>query len=278
MNRVIEISHLTKKYENHIGIEDISFSVKKGEVFALLGSEESGKTTVIRSMLGLIGYNQGAVHILGKDVKKEKNAIISEIGYLPAEVNFYPAMTIEETLQFAAEMRKKDCNSVAKELCDRLELIPDKRVQELTLEEKKKLGIVCAMQHQPKLLILDEPTEGLSLAMQKMFFRLVREAKGWGTSCLLTTKQMSEVLRHCTNVAFLQKGRILKIDSVENLSNNNLRQVKVWKDGEEKSFPYNGVMHDLITLLAEIKVDDVLIEEPTLEEIFMQYQEEKEGR
>lgn len=275
---IIEIKNLTKTYGKHRGVDDISFAVKEGDIFAFLGPNGAGKSTTIRSMLGMIGFGSGSIRIFGKDVKRDKVAVLKEIGYMPSETMFYPHMKIKEVIRLAADMRKMDCREEAARLCESLQMDTERRISELSLGNRKKVSIVCALQHKPRLLILDEPTSGLDPLMQDAFFQLLKEANRRGTTCFLSSHVLSEVKKYCRNAAIIKNGKILKTDTVENLSKSNLRLVKIQRKGKEESFSYRGSMQELLHKLDGMAVEDVLIEEPSLEELFMQYYEEEEAR
>lgn len=275
-SNIIEIKNLTKQYGKHRGVEDISFSVQEGDIFAFLGPNGAGKSTTIRAMLGMIGFDAGSIRIMGRDAVKDKAAILKEIGYMPSEAMFYPAMRVKDVIHFAADMRGLDCCEEAAGLCDRLQVDTRKRIRELSLGNRKKVSIVCALQHRPKLLVLDEPTSGLDPLMQETFFKLLQEANSRGTTCFLSSHVLSEVKKYCHNAAIIKNGRVLKVDTVENLSHTNLRLVKAWKNGKEESFSHTGSMQELLQRLSAMEPEDVLIEEPSLEELFMQYYEEED--
>lgn len=273
MEHIIEIKNVTKTYGKHRGVENISFSVKKGDIFAFLGPNGAGKSTIIRSMLGMLQY-EGNISIMGLDVRSQKEQILQKVGYMPSEAMFYSAMKVKDVIRFAADMHKKDCSEEAGRLCETLQVDMGKKIQELSLGNRKKVSIVCAMQHEPLLLVLDEPTSGLDPLMQETFFQLLQETNGKGTTCFLSSHILSEVKKYCQNAAIIKEGKLLRVDTVENLSKTNLRVVKVWKDGREEQFTHDGAMKELINKLAVMEPEDVLIEEPSLEEIFMQYYSE----
>lgn len=270
MAHVIEIDKVTKNYGKHRGVKDICLTVEEGDMFAFLGPNGAGKSTTIRSMLGMLQY-EGSIRILGKDARTQKKEILAEVGYMPSEAQFYPAMRVKDVIRFAADMHKKDCTEEAGRLCERLQVDTGKKIQELSLGNRKKVSIVCALQHEPRLLILDEPTSGLDPLMQDTFFRLLQEANQKGVTCFLSSHVLSEVKKYCGNAAIIKDGEILKVDTVENLSRTNLRQVKVWKDGREEHFTHHGDIKELLNKLQVMEPEDVLIEEPSLEELFMQY-------
>ena len=149
----------------------------------------------------------------------------------------------------------------------------EKRISELSLGNRKKVSIVCAMQHKPKLLILDEPTSGLDPLMQEAFFQLILESHAEGTTVFLSSHVLSKVKRYCQNAAIIREGKLIKVDSVENLLKSGVRRVKVWKDGREEVFSYSGEIRNLIKQLDQQQVDDVLIEELSMEELFLHYYE-----
>ncbi len=273
MGKIIEINGLTKSYGKHRGVNDVSFSVQEGDMFAFLGPNGAGKSTTIRCMLGLIHYQQGNISLFGNRYTG-LNETLKHIGYMPSEAMFYPGMKVKNIIRFAAEARGQNCEKEAARLCDALEVPLEKRVEELSLGNRKKVSIVCAMQHQPGLLILDEPTSGLDPLMQDTFFELLQEANRKGTTCFLSSHVLSEVKKYCKNAAFIKSGRILTVDSIEKLTKSSFRQVRVWKNGEEERFSYEGNIQELLLKLQNMAVEDVLIEEPSLEEIFMHYYEE----
>ena len=144
MEKIIEISNLTKNYGKHRGVEDVSFSVNKGEIFGFLGPNGAGKSTTIRSMLGLISYENGQIEIMGLDVKKEKEKMLQQVGYMPSEAWFYPGMTIKDTLKFCADVRKTDCRKEAKRLCEELQVNVDRKISDLSrnVENLQKLKTI----------------------------------------------------------------------------------------------------------------------------------------
>lgn len=270
MAHIIEIENVTKTYGKHRGVDNISLAVEEGDIFAFLGPNGAGKSTTIRSMLGMLQY-EGKIRILGMDARTQKTEILKEVGYMPSEPFVYPTMRVKDVIRFAADMHKKDCSEEASRLCEKLQVDTAKKIQELSLGNRKKVSIVCAMQHCPKLLILDEPTSGLDPLMQDTFFQLLQEANKKGVTCFLSSHVLSEVKKYCRNAAIIKEGKILRVDTVENLSHTNLRLVKTWKDGMEEHFTHDGAMKELLQKLSDMEPDDVLIEEPSLEEVFMQY-------
>ena len=172
-------------------------------------------------------------------------------------------------------MHRKDCVEEAEKLCERLQVDRHKRIEELSLGNRKKVSIVCAMQHKPKLFIFDEPTSGLDPLMQNEFFKLVQEYVAQGATCFLSTHVLSEVKKYCKKVAIMKEGRLQCVDSVENLTKSNAKHVQLVRDGVQEEFVYKGQLKDLFVQLSQGNVTDILIEEPSLDEIFMHYYEGK---
>ena len=271
----IEISNLTKTYGKNRGVSGISLEVKKGDIFGFLGPNGAGKSTTIRSMLGMLKFQEGTIKILQMDAVKQQKEILRKVGYMPSEAMFYPSMKAKDVIRFAAKARNLDCTQEADRICQILEVNMDKRIEELSLGNRKKVSIVCAMQHKPELLILDEPTSGLDPLMQEAFFKLILEYNSQGTTCFLSSHVHSEVKKYCKNAAIIKEGKIIRVDSVENLSKSNLRRVRIWEDGQEKAFSYTGDMKKLIGELDGRNIEDLLIEEPSLDELFMHYYEQE---
>ena len=144
MAHIIEIENVTKTYGKHRGVDDISFAVEEGDIFAFLGPNGAGKSTTIRSMLGMLKY-EGNIRVLGMDARTQKTEILKEVGYMPSESMFYPTMKVKDVIRFAADMRGKDCSEEAERLCEKLQVDTGKKIQELSLGNRKKVSIVCAM-------------------------------------------------------------------------------------------------------------------------------------
>ncbi|HHF7039016.1 TPA: ABC transporter ATP-binding protein [Streptococcus mutans] len=273
---VLEIEHLQKYYKKNIGVKDISLSVKKGEIFGFLGSNGAGKSTTIRCLLGLIKPSGGQMTLFGGRYGSLTESL-HHIGYMPSEAMFYPTMKVKDVIAFAAKVRKKDCSQEAKRLSELLEVPSDKKIEELSLGNRKKVSIVCALQHQPDLIILDEPTSGLDPLMQERFFKLIKEACSKGATCFLSSHVLSEIKNYCDRVAILKNGEIVTVDAIHHLTHSMLRKVSVWKGGKLNTFNYSGSMKDLLKQLDEMNPDDLLIEEPSLESLFLHYYEEKDN-
>lgn len=287
----IKTINLTKYYGKSRGIIDLNLSVKKGECFGFIGPNGAGKSTTIRTLLGLISPTSGSAQIFGKDITKEKESILQNIGYLPSEAVFYPGMKVKDVLRLSADMRKMNCAEEARKLCDRLQLNISRKVDELSFGNRKKVAIVCALQSIPELLILDEPTGGLDPLMQREFFDIIRERNRNGATIFMSSHILSEIQRNCTRAAIIREGKIIACDSVDALAKTNTRRVTVQGSvdldgldgirdrmdiGGSVSFLYSGDMNILLKRLSTGRITDLTVSEPDLEEIFMHYYE-KDG-
>ncbi len=284
--KAISTNKLTKKYGDIIGITELNLSVENGDFFGFIGPNGAGKSTTIRTLLGLIAPTSGSAKILDMDIVKEHDKILESIGYLPSEINFYNRMTVKDTIELSAKLRSKDCSEKANELCERLNLDITKKVDELSLGNRKKAGIVCAIQHQPKLLILDEPTSGLDPLMQKEFFKILTEENENGSTVFLSSHILSEVQSYCRTAAFIKDGKIIVSDKVEKLEETGAKKIsftgnldtsaikgisEINKTENYTSFLYTGDIKKLLRILSESDIKDINITEPTLEEIFLNY-------
>ncbi|WP_019785031.1 ABC transporter ATP-binding protein [Streptococcus sobrinus] len=273
MSTLIEVSHLQKYYGKHLGVSDVSFKVQAGEVFGFLGSNGAGKSTTIRCLLGLIKPSGGQISLFGDRYSSLPKAL-NHIGYMPSEAQFYPSMKAKDVIALAAKAHKQDCSKEAERLCEILEVPLQKKISDLSLGNRKKVSIVCALQHQPQLLILDEPTSGLDPLMQERFFDLIKETCANGAACLLSSHVLSDIKNNCQRAAIIKSGRLLTVDSIENLTRSQAKRVTVWKQGQESHFNFSGTGAELLAELGKQAPDDFLVEEPSLEDLFLHYYEE----
>ena len=283
---VINTDKLTKRYGKYRGITELDLRVEEGEFFGFIGPNGAGKSTTIRTLLGLIKPTSGSAQIFGKDIVTGHNEILSDIGYMPSEANFYSSMTADEIIKLSARLRKKDCTAEASRLCDRLGVDRKKKVEELSLGNRKKISVVCALQHKPRLCILDEPTSGLDPLMQKEFFDILKERNAEGSTIMLSSHILSEIQKNCTRAAIIKEGRLIALDSVENLSKTAAKRVTLHGvtaipeeletadanvTGNSVSFLYNGDIKKLLSVLGTLPLTDMTMTEPDLDEIFMHY-------
>ena len=287
---IIEIKNLTKSYGKARGIIDLNFDVKEGEIFGFIGPNGAGKSTTIRTLLALIHPTNGNATIFGKDCIKYAPEIAKKVGYLPSEVFYYDNMKVRELLKYSASFYKKDCTERIESLAKEMELDLDRKIDDLSYGNKKKVGIVQGLLHEPELIILDEPTSGLDPLMQQKFFELLEKENKRGATILLSSHILSEVQRLCDRVAIIKDGKIIKLDTVSNLRENNYKKVKIETDNKltenefdiegitkleitdkEISFLFNGDINKILQKISTIHLKNIWLEEPSLEEIFMHY-------
>ena len=252
MNKILEIKNLTKYYGKTLGIKNLSLSLEEGEVFGFIGPNGAGKSTTIRSIMNLINKTEGEVYINGEEFTKDKIELKKIIGYLPSEIHLYEDLTVKEILDYHESFYKENIHKRRKELVKRLQLDESKKIEDLSLGNTKKVGIVLAFMHNPQILILDEPTSGLDPIMQQTFYELLKEEQKKGTTILYSTHILSEISKICTRVGIIKDGKLLKIETIEELQNKNLTIVTL-------------TSKDIDKITKELKV------EATLEDIFLHY-------
>lgn len=292
---VIEIKNLTKYYGKSRGIIDVSFNVEEGEIFGFIGPNGAGKSTTIRTLLSLIYPTSGSAKIFGKDCIKFAPEIAKEVGYLPSEVFYYDKMKVIDLLKYAASFYKKDCSKRIKELAEIMDLDFKKRIDDLSFGNKKKVGIVQGLLHEPKLIILDEPTSGLDPLMQQKFFDLLLEENKKGATILLSSHVLSEVQRLCSRVAIIKEGKIIKLEKISHLTENNYKKFRIETkeeirkdyfelgginnleiEGKKVNFLFKGNINHIMKKISNMEILNIWIEEPSLEEIFMHYYKKEE--
>lgn len=286
---VIETRNLTKYYGSHRGIENVTFDVREGEIFGFVGPNGAGKSTTIRTLLSLIHRTSGEAAIFGLDCHRYSREILRQVGYLPSEIFYYDGMRAMDLLNYSASFYPGDCSARIRELSWRLELDLSKKVEDMSLGNKKKVGISLGLLHSPRLIILDEPTSGLDPLMQRTFFDLIREENERGVTVLFSSHILAEVQRMCHRVAIIKDGTIAAIQNMEELRSNACKRVMVFtrdgtcrpealpgaadiqRSGNECTFLYRGDCDTLLATLAKWRPVNVDIGEPSLEELFLHY-------
>ena len=215
--QIIALNGLTKSYGKHRGISDLSFSVNAGEIFGFIGPNGAGKSTTIRTLMGLIRPTGGSATIFGLDCQTQASEIARNVGYLPSEDSYYENMKVHQLLQYTADLYGMDCWSRVNDLAARLDLDLYRRISDLSLGNRKKVGIVSALITSPKLVIMDEPTSGLDPLIQQVFYEILAEENRRGTTIFLSSHVLSEVQRLCDRAAILKDGRLVGIQSIKEL-------------------------------------------------------------
>lgn len=291
---VIETKKLTKFYGKERGIEDLDMQVAQGEIFGFIGPNGAGKSTTIRTILSIIHPTSGTATIFGKDVTKFGPEIRQEIGYLPSEVYYYDNMKVIDLLRYSASFYNKPKDHTEyriKEIADLLHLDLKKKIDNLSYGNKKKVGIVQGLLHEPKLIILDEPTGGLDPLIQQKFFNLIRDENKRGATVLFSSHILGEVQRLCSRVGIIKDGKIIKIEKLNELMQNSTKRFKLvsvkpfnkalfskikgiselTQNKDEVNFLFRGHLRDVTKVIAELDLVNLEVTEPDLEEIFLHY-------
>ena len=285
----IELSSLSKFYGNQCGIDSVSFTVKKGEIFGFIGPNGAGKSTTIRTLLGLLNATSGKAEIMGMDTSNEGARIREKIGYLPSEVDYYSEMSSKELLLYHAAMYKVvDVENKIQELATYFQLELDRPIDDLSYGNKKKCAIIQSVLHDPEVLILDEPTGGLDPLMQNRFFELLERQNKKGVTIFFSSHVLSEIQRMCDRAAIIRDGKIMAVEDISTLLSKQMKMVRLvttsvkniilpvgalnhHQSGQKITFDYVGPTQDLIIWLSSQSIIDVTLSEPDLERIFMNY-------
>jgi ABC-2 type transport system ATP-binding protein len=289
MTAVIETSKLTKSYGPFRGIADVDLVVKQGEIFGFLGPNGAGKTTTIRVLLDLIRPTSGSAKVFGIEAADDPVAIHRRIGYLPGEWNLYDRLTGAETITYFGNLRGGVDQAYVSELVSRLDLDPSRRFREYSKGNKQKVGLICALQHRPELLILDEPTSGLDPLVQQTFNEVLFEARGEGRTVFLSSHIIGEVERTCDRVAIIRDGRIVRLDTVAGVRNLAAHEVElrfaepvdaapfaalegvgnIAAEGRTLRMLVTGPIAPVVRLAGQYELVDFVSREPSLEEVFL---------
>ena len=290
---VIKTEGLTKYYGTQKGIEHLNLEVYEGEVFGFIGPNGAGKSTTIRTLLGFIKPTYGTGTILGHNIRSNLKEAKRDIGYLPSEVTYYDDMTSLQLLKYSSTFYGGGLDKRILELADYFELNLKRKIEDLSYGNRKKLGIIQSILHNPKLLIMDEPTGGLDPLMQNRFFELIQKEKTKGTTVFFSSHVLSEVQRLCNRVGIIKDGKIVKIDEIKSLSEVNYKKIRIAFKSEEDfnkphqfdiedyrvedgiaKFIYGGDIKELLRYVTTNSMSNIWIEDPSLEEIFIHHYKE----
>jgi ABC-2 type transport system ATP-binding protein len=295
MAAIIEVENLTKSYGGKRGIIDVSFQVEEGEVFGFLGPNGAGKTTTIRTLMALLKADSGAARIAGMDCWRNSVEIKRLVGYLPAELSLDPGLTGGQILEYFGHLRGGVDQAYLKKLIQLLDLDPTRKFRQYSSGNKRKIGLIQAFMHRPRLLILDEPTNGLDPLNQQEFNRMVAEVRDDGRTVFLSSHIMSEVEQTCERVAIIREGRIARIGEVAELKNikrqevtitfaesaptgafqglSGVEKVEALAGGRTLRLTVTGGQDAVVKTAARYSVVSLSSHEPSLEEIFLRYYE-----
>ncbi|WP_054958442.1 ABC transporter ATP-binding protein [Paenibacillus dakarensis] len=297
----VEAVGVTKLYGSKRGVSDLNLEVRQGEVFGFIGPNGAGKSTLIRMIMQLLYPTEGMLKVLGRTLDHEHPDLRKRIGYLPSEIAFYPHMNGKQALELTARAYGlKLEHTPAMEYAERLQWDPGKKIKSYSLGNRKKLGLIIALLHQPELLILDEPTSGLDPLVQRDLFALLSELnKKGGMTIFFSTHVLSEVEKLCDRVAFIREGKLLRVSRLDELSHSRTHrisilfetpgnQIETYDLGKlDPSVTFDGVQHLLhsseslqkvLAKLSQLPIKDLSIRRPTIEELFMNdYKDAGEG-
>lgn len=275
---VIELKGLTKRYGRHRGVEDLNLVVERGEVFGFIGPNGAGKSTTIRMLINMLFPTSGTATVLGMDCVRDTKAIKAKVGYISSEVFYYDQLRVRELIDYTAGFYHGVDRRAVDALCARFELDVERKVEDLSLGNRKKVAIVLALLKDPELIILDEPTAGLDPLMQNLLFEVLLEQRGRGATIFLSSHNLPEVERYCDRVAVVREGRIVEVATVDDVVQTASKSVTLrTKDGAEERFTFDGDLDDLVRRLAGYELADLEVRSTSLEDSFMKYYERGEG-
>lgn len=293
----IETEALTKRYGRHRGIEEVTFTVRPGEVFGFLGPNGAGKTTTIRTLLDLIHPTAGSARLFGLDSRRDSVAIRARLGNLPGDFGFGRDATGRQAVRLLGRLRGIDGGGRARELATRFRADLDRPLGQLSRGNRQTIGLILATFHRPELLILDEPTSGLDPLMQEEFLALVAEERERGAAVFLSSHELDEVQRVCDRVGIVRGGRLVAVERIADLLGKARRRFAVeLRDpaglerlrrlpgvadlevaGSRASFTAGGDLDAVVRELAGHHVIDLEATHPSLEEVFLGYYDEGEA-
>src|SRR5256886_8065741 len=295
MTAIIEVEKLTKSYGGKRGIVEVSFQVEEGDVFGFLGPNGAGKTTTIRLLMALLHADAGTARIAGLDCWKQSLEIKRLIGYMPGEPALDPNLTGGQILEYFAHLRGGVDHAYLKQLVDRFELDTSRKFRQYSTGNKRKVVLIQAFMHRPRLLILDEPTNGLDPLNQQEFDRMVLEARNEGRTIILSSHILSEVEQTCNRVGIIREGQLVRVGSVVELKDikrhevtitfanstpaeefkrlSGVEQVEALADGHTLRLAVSGELDGVIKVAAQHPIINLTSHEPSLEDIFLRYYE-----
>jgi ABC-2 type transport system ATP-binding protein len=227
MNEIININNLVKKYGDLVALDNFTLTVKKGEMFGLVGPDGAGKTTTIRILCGLIGFDSGNVEIMQKDIRKYSTEVQRKIGYLSQKFSLYGDLSVDENIEFFADIHNvKEYKERREELLEftRLKPFRDRLADKLSGGMKQKLALAASLIHKPEILFLDEPTTGVDPVSRRDFWKILSGLLKEGITIFMSTPYLDEAER-CNRVALMNKGKILALDTPKKIKEKFGKQV-----------------------------------------------------
>lgn len=284
---IIEVRNLKKYFGKTKAIDDITFNVSSGESFGFLGPNGAGKTTTIRCLMSFICPTSGEVKLFGQS-PVTGSTVYRDIGYLPGSIKLYDSWTGEEHIQFVRKLKKLE--KMPDSLIQKLNFNPLIKAKTLSTGNRQKLGIILALMARPKLLILDEPTNGLDPLLQTTIYQLFEDLKKEGTTIFISSHNLPEVERLCSKVGIIKEGKLVALEKIGEMESKRMHQVKITfnevveegefaDDGVEILEKYNdclklnvkGDLNPLLKKLTQKNIKDLEISHASLEEVFLEF-------
>ena len=294
---VISMRGLTKHYGSVAALTDLDLDVLRGEIFGFLGPNGAGKSTTIRTLLGFIHATRGSATVLGRDVATDSVEIRRLTGYLPGGVALYDSLTGHQVLDYLVRLQGRQPYRRA-ELVERLQMSETdlrRRVRDYSRGMRQKIGVIQALQHDPELAILDEPTEGLDPLMQQAFYAILDDLRAEGRTVFFSSHVLPEVERVCNRVGIIRQGRLMAVHEVRELLARRRRKVSIrWRgmapdattlpgltdvvvDGDRLFATLDGDVSEFVRAVASPSLEDLTIEPASLEEAFLEYYADDAG-
>lgn len=291
MTNVVVIKNLKKHFGKLRAVDGINLDIKKGEILGFLGPNGAGKSTTIRCMMGFNKPTEGSISVFGYDMSEDSKIIKNNIGYLSGNVKLYDNWTGWDHIKFYEGVRGK--SKIVKSLIERLNFNPNMKFRHLSSGNKQKLGLILALMHSPKLLIMDEPTLGLDPLLQFEIYKIITEMRDHGVTVFISSHNLSEVERLCDRVAIIKEGKLVAVENVKAVSGKKLRRIEVSFGDKFKATDFrvagvervqqvsendliitvSGDINPVMQVLASHKIIDMRVEHASLEDVFMKFYE-----
>lgn len=285
----IQVQKLKKYFGKTKAVDGVSFEVNEGEILGFLGPNGAGKTTTIRCLMDFLRPDEGKIEIFGQDAQKNSATLKGDIGYLSSETDLYNSWTGADHIHFLEKIR--GISQFDEELVKNLKFDPRKKAGALSTGNKQKLGLILALMHQPKLLVLDEPTVGLDPLLQNYIYEILKAEAAKGNTIFMSSHNLAEVEKICDRVIVLKEGKIIDTESINDIKRKRIYTVYAYFEGEvpKKELVINrvglveefsdglalrikGDIKPLLTKLASYKnLKDIEISHASLEEVFMEF-------
>jgi ABC-2 type transport system ATP-binding protein len=286
--KTIALYCLSKHYGRNMALKELSIVVEEGEIYGFIGPNGAGKSTTIRLLFDFIRPDSGNISVMGYAPAKDDIKIKQLTGYVSAETFMYPDMKVKDLFRFTESYYKKKAGERIKKLIEILDIDTSKRFDELSFGNRKKVSVACALMHSPKLLVLDEPSNGLDPVIRSNLYELLKEENKNGVTIFFSSHVLHEVQKFCTKIGMIKEGKLIREALAAEFTNLGYRNVKIEtkakvdlerfkgvtaieRQGDSIQFMYSGSANELISFLKDINIASIHIEEPELESVFMNY-------